>query len=539
MECYNFRNMRHISDTTNKNLIMQKFPDLLRSLKGVKCYDIGKLKSKGRIQRIPNNNERRKRIERLKKPTTIRFKKFDSAFFIAMENRPFLFSCPICRNILRGPITVDCGHTFCSSCLELTNSNLCVVCSIEIGDKRFVNVLIQDLVEKWREKNKHNTALCSMVSNSYDVVGVEPRYHLRSGYAGLLFKRETKDNMRNFISKTIGKEKLKRHKSKTKNKLATSNINIDQETLYQFLNNLLTKLSQYKEQALRDSWRCLTVSDLECVLCSRCFLDPVATGCGHTFCRGCLTRVLDYGLSCPLCKSQLTVSDYARGPTFALHRAINFLAPREYNERMRCLQSPAKLFAMAAKENNGQKFASFGTMLEIKDAVTLEDGRFILTTVGIRRFRVVNSDEKDGYDTAKVQYIRDNDVPADKLPELINLHQKVYNKAIKWIRSFKPKVLSEVERLIGQMPEVESNWTALPDGPSWTWWLMPLLPLSSKLQLGFLSTSSLEKRLRAIDKMLEHMKVRMKALEGSPDSCADSDDSSSESCQYVLPFHTN
>lgn len=138
---------------------------------------------------------------------------------------------------------------------------------------------------------------------------------------------------------------------------------------------------------------------------------------------------------------------------------------------------------MAAKEDTREKFVSYGTVLEVKDAVSLEDGSFILTTVGVRRFRVTSRGEQDGYDTAKIQVIRDTTVASDKLPELISLHQKVYTKASKWITSLTPKVLAEVERLIGRMPRVEKNWLSLPDGPSWTWWLMPILPLSSQLQV--------------------------------------------------------
>lgn len=49
---------------------------------------------------------------------------------------------------------------------------------------------------------------------------------------------------------------------------------------------------------------------------------------------------------------------------------------------------------MAAKESNGEKFVSYGTILEVKDSVALEDGSFILTTVGVRRFKVVGKGEQ-------------------------------------------------------------------------------------------------------------------------------------------------
>lgn len=62
----------------------------------------------------------------------------------------------------------------------------------------------------------------------------------------------------------------------------------------------------------------------------------------------------------------------------------------------RCIQSVSKTFAMAGKEPNASKFAQYGTILEVKDAVCLEDGRIILTTVGLKRFRVINKGEQVG-----------------------------------------------------------------------------------------------------------------------------------------------
>lgn len=88
------------------------------------------------------------------------------------------------------------------------------------------------------------------------------------------------------------------------------------------------------EEALKSSWKCITSTDLECILCSRCLLRPVTTPCGHTFCRDCLTRVLDHGLSCPLCMAVLSVGDYSRETTDVLQQAIKILLPEELSTRM-------------------------------------------------------------------------------------------------------------------------------------------------------------------------------------------------------------
>lgn len=50
--------------------------------------------------------------------------------------------------------------------------------------------------------------------------------------------------------------------------------------------------------------------------------------------------------------------------------------------------------------------------------------------------------------------------------------------------------------------------------------------------MGFLASTSLEKRLLAIDKMLDHLKIRMKAVEKKTLNCTDSPETN-ESCNYT------
>lgn len=64
-------------------------------------------------------------------------------------------------------------------------------------------------------------------------------------------------------------------------------------------------------------------------------------------------------------------------------------------------------------------------MLEIRDRVLMKEGCSILSTVGARRFRVLSGGERDGYDTAHVEFLRDSAVPAERLATLVELHNKV------------------------------------------------------------------------------------------------------------------
>lgn len=71
------------------------------------------------------------------------------------------------------------------------------------------------------------------------------------------------------------------------------------------------------------------------------------------------------------------------------------------------------------------RYAEYGTILDIRDRVLLKDGCSILSTVGGRRYRVLSGGEKDGYDTAQVEFLRDTVVQEDQLLNLLELHDKV------------------------------------------------------------------------------------------------------------------
>lgn len=60
----------------------------------------------------------------------------------------------------------------------------------------------------------------------------------------------------------------------------------------------------------------------------------------------------------------------------------------------------------------------------------------------------------------------------------------MYLKAKKWVESLSQLVLSEVERSIGKIPSIEKNWLILTDGPTWIWWLMVVLPVTSRLRVS-------------------------------------------------------
>lgn len=59
----------------------------------------------------------------------------------------------------------------------------------------------------------------------------------------------------------------------------------------------------------------------------------------------------------------------------------------------------------------------------------------------------------------------------------------MYEKAVEWVKSLDVSLQSEIEPSFGAMPLPETNWYSLPDGPTWMWWLLAILPLGKQLQV--------------------------------------------------------
>ncbi|NWI97894.1 LONF1 protein, partial [Pitta sordida] len=291
----------------------------------------------------------------------------------------------------------------------------------------------------------------------------------------------------------------------------------------------------------------LSMSDLECSLCIRMFFEPVTTPCGHTFCRECLERCLDHRPNCPLCKQSLR--EYLKAgrysPTVLLQDILLATFPAQLAERRelhqtdmaelsnltknipifvctmsfpgipcplhvfepryrlmvrRCQETGTRRFGMCVYES-GKSFADYGCVLEIRQVEVLADGRSLLDTIGRRRFRVLSRGHRDGYNTAHIEYLEDTKVCGEELEELQCLHESTYRLAQRFCEH---RELSSRHRLLqhGALPEMEEDIQASPDGPTWCWWLISILPLDPSYQLSLFSCTSLRSRLTQLQRVL-------------------------------------
>ncbi|XP_059535330.1 LON peptidase N-terminal domain and RING finger protein 3 isoform X2 [Myotis daubentonii] len=289
-------------------------------------------------------------------------------------------------------------------------------------------------------------------------------------------------------------------------------------------------------------------TDLECALCMRLFYEPVTTPCGHTFCLKCLERCLDHNAKCPLCKDGLSQCLASRkySKNVIMEELIAKFLPEELSERKRlyeeemeelsnlnknvpifvctmayptvpcplhifepcyrlmirrCIETGTRQFGMCLGDPV-KGFAEHGCILEIRNVQFFADGRSVIDSVGKRRFRVLRQGQRDGYNTADIEYIEDQKVLGEDCAELMGLHNCVYEQASSWFHSLKNSLRNRIINHFGPMPDKDADPQINPNGPAWCWWILAVLPLESRAQLPFLAMRSLKDRLNGIRRIL-------------------------------------
>ncbi|XP_077984648.1 LON peptidase N-terminal domain and RING finger protein 3-like [Glandiceps talaboti] len=298
-------------------------------------------------------------------------------------------------------------------------------------------------------------------------------------------------------------------------------------------------------------------SDYECSLCFRLYYQPVTTPCGHMFCRNCLDRCLDHNNKCPLCKHSLIeyLAERREATTEIMEKMVVKFLPQELEERKklheaemeelanyansdsvseipvfvctlayptipcplhifepryrlmvrRCLETGARQFGMCLP-NDQTGFAEYGCMLEVRDVQFFPDGRSVIDAIGGRRFKVLDRGVRDGYHTAKVEFLKDKAVEnEEELAELKALHDAIYDEAKTWFQGLRGVIKGRIENHFGSMPPKGDDLQTAVHGPRWTWWLLAVLPLDSRAQMTVLSMASLKDRLLALRRVLNYV----------------------------------
>lgn len=347
------------------------------------------------------------------------------------------------------------------------------------------------------------------------------------------------------------------------------------------------------DRALLETMKEAIREELDCFICRNVYLDPYTTTCGHTFCRKCIQSVLENTLMCPTCrttqflapdirsknppvnlplamissglfpeamalradislldedlpKSELSTSlfvctlSFPEMPTF-----LHVFEPRYRLMIERALQSDGRfgmLLHNAQREPQGHlgpvHFYQYGTLLETVSIQRLPDGRSLLETKGIAKFRVLKWGVKDGYIVGDIEKLNDISIAEEEAAEIQEttsapVHrsfsaQSVFNApphhlvtsqehpvdktaivatdkaelqvmptyalfelCFKFVKKMEresaPWLHSRVYATYGPPPE---------DAAVFPWWFANVLPLSETEKYGLLHTSSVRERLK-------------------------------------------
>ncbi|KAF4468617.1 hypothetical protein FALBO_4495 [Fusarium albosuccineum] len=201
-----------------------------------------------------------------------------------------------------------------------------------------------------------------------------------------------------------------------------------------------------------------TRAEMDCQVCYALFYDPLTTACGHTFCRSCLHRILDHSRYCPVCRRPLAISPLLNRnaspsnetikriiETFWLEEVhvrkhqldteresrmqdcdlplfvctlsfplmptfLHIFEPR-YRLMIRRALEGDRTFGMVLpkrpRDADDADFHELGTLLRIVNIQYYPDGRSLIETVGLTRFRVRGHSYVDGYTVAKTERVDD------------------------------------------------------------------------------------------------------------------------------------
>ncbi|CZR59208.1 related to ATP-dependent protease (CrgA) [Phialocephala subalpina] len=342
-------------------------------------------------------------------------------------------------------------------------------------------------------------------------------------------------------------------------------------------------LLEHLKGALRD--------ELDCQICRNIYLDPYTTTCGHTFCRKCIQSVLENTLFCPTCRrtQELATTIRSKNPpiNLSLARIISGLCPEAmalradissldeeldkpkldtplfictlsfpemptflhvFEPRYRLMVERAmqkdRRFGMIlhnpTREPQGHlgrvHFYEYGTLLEIVSLQRLPDGRSLMETRGISKFKVLKHATLDGYIVGDIERVDDISIAEEEALEIRETtttpgpssSQVVSDAPPHHLKSSRDPQTSKADTAEAQRAEINTSSTqhlfeicsnfvkkmegesapwlhsrvyavygGPPDDPAiFPWWFANVLPLAEVEKYKLLQTSSVRERLK-------------------------------------------
>ncbi|KAH6984862.1 PUA-like domain-containing protein [Ilyonectria sp. MPI-CAGE-AT-0026] len=374
-----------------------------------------------------------------------------------------LFQCQICSLPLREPVCLPCGKSMCRRCLPHTHLRTNISypalpgrlqgfrCPFpECGKEHAledcaVNVILNKVAEQLRHEIDIERNLAGSSGLFTRVFTQDPW-----AIAGVASLRDDDGSPQVLEGGRI---------VATYTMAEDGDLKYQADVLYDEISNTSDRdIGLANDEHLAAKAQELARAEMDCQVCYALFCDPLTTACGHTFCRSCLHRVLDHSSYCPICRRQLAINPLldrnacpsnstlsriietfwlddaeARKESVAAESAsqledLNFpifvctlafprmptflhvFEPR-YRLLIRRAMEGDRTFGMVlprfSPRGDDAEFHELGTLLRIVNVQYYPDGRSLIETVGLSRFRVLRHGYLDGYTVGKTERVDD------------------------------------------------------------------------------------------------------------------------------------
>ncbi|KAJ4012150.1 hypothetical protein NW752_004544 [Fusarium irregulare] len=375
-----------------------------------------------------------------------------------------LFQCRICSLPLDEPISLPCGKSMCRRCLPNTHLRANITypavpnrlrgfrCPFEdcgkehaLGDCA-VDVVLNKTAQHVREEIERFKRESSTTELATRVMWQDPW-----AAAGIASMRNDNDAYSKVIpgGKVIATYRLAEE----------GDLSYEADISYdEIISATPSPPPDVDDTGLVRKAQDATRAEMDCQVCYALFYDPLTTTCGHTFCRSCLHRILDHSRYCPICRRSLAISpllNQTLSPSNqTIKRIIETFWLEEVNARKEALDAERvtqmeeydtslfvctlsfphmptflhifepryRLMIRRAVEGDhtfgmvipkrrqypgDTDFHELGTLLRIVNIQFYPDGRSLIETVGLSRFRVLEHNFLDGYMVGKTERVDD------------------------------------------------------------------------------------------------------------------------------------
>ena len=475
-----------------------------------------------------------------------------------------LVQCSQCSLPLRNPLTLPCGNSLCRTCLpELhTRTNI----TFPVAPTRNEGFTCPF----YRCKKDHSLSDCSQdvtLAKVMDRVSIEVARcrPLTTDTPTLLDERPHWKN----IVDSSKEEKFPSSRILNGGRLVATytmaeigELKYDSEVAYQTMSPAADSYERL-DVAMLEHLKEATKNELDCQVCFALMLDPLTTPCGHTFCRKSVARVLDHSTMCPICRKFLAMPPGVRDapgnqrlsklllglcPDLVAARAeaaaleeipmlgeknvplfvctlgypsmptfLHIFEPRYRLMIRRAIESADRKFGMIMYNRRGQpqgtlgstQFMEYGTLLHINSMQLMPDGRSLIETRGLSRFRVKDWGQLDGYIVGNIERIDDISLAEEEQVEAFETSgpPPAQNDLIGQINCAPTLELLKIcTDFIIKMQAASAPWLhervlasygSPPDDPAlFPYWFASILPINDDEKYKLLPTTSVRERLK-------------------------------------------